>query len=75
MCCRHFAGYPAFDAHFVGDEHVDPATVTRKDGKPKFSIRKSPYGLTWRIAFYGKRSAFSGDGDEEEYDDETSDAA
>ena len=75
VCCRHFAGYPAFDAHFVGGLHADPATVTREDGKPKFAFRKSPYGITWRIAFYGPRSAFSGDADEEDPNDDPADAA
>jgi hypothetical protein len=58
VCHHHFANYPAFDAHFDGDEHVDPATVLRLNGKPKLTYRTTVFGKTWRLAFYGKRPDF-----------------
>lgn len=35
-------------------EHLDPATATRRDGKPTFVARVRPGGTTWAVAHYGK---------------------
>lgn len=56
-CCAHFASPRVFDAHLTTDGCVDPAAATRRDGKPRFTTRPSPYGVTWRLAFYGDRPA------------------
>lgn len=53
-CCRHFANHKAADAHHRADHCLDPATVTRRDGQPRFTTRETRYGLTWRLAFYGQ---------------------
>lgn len=53
-CHAHFSTPRAFDAHFARDgSHLDPATVRRRDGRPRFVARERPLGVTWAPAFYG----------------------
>lgn len=51
-CCRHFASNAAFDAHRYGDACVDPATLSRQDGRPRFSARATRLGTTWSLVHY-----------------------
>jgi hypothetical protein len=64
-CHVHFAGYPDFDAHLGPDDEVEgihhykPSEVIREDGRPRFTSRGTPFGTTYRIAFYGKMPDFA----------------
>lgn len=54
-CHQHFANPRACDTHIGHDGvHLDPATATRRDGRPRFVARNRPFGLTWSLAFYGE---------------------
>lgn len=67
QCCRHFAKYAAFDAHLDEDAHcIDPETITRADGRPRFAKKVSAWGTTWKIAFYGQRPDFGSDDEDED---------
>lgn len=51
-CCRHFASNAAFDAHRIGDTCNDPATLTRQDGRGRFTLRTVRLGQTWSLVNY-----------------------
>lgn len=51
-CCRHFASNAAFDAHRIGDTCNDPETLTRQDGRIRFSARDGRLGRTWCLVNY-----------------------
>ena len=71
VCHRHFSKYAAADAHVIDDQHVDPATVMRRDGRRRFTHRTTRFGVTWRLAFYGELPDF--DDDDDDRDDDTGD--
>jgi len=59
ICCAHFANVKAFDAHLLeAGGCTDPASITRKDGRPRLTTRETPYGVTYRLAFYGVKPDF-----------------
>jgi len=70
ICCAHFANVKAFDAHLTEEGCRPPASVIRRDGRPRLTTRETPYGTTWRIAFYGERPDFNASDDEADVEDE-----
>lgn len=53
MCCRHFANEKSFEAHLLEETGcVDPATLVRKDGRPRMILRERPFGGVWCVADY-----------------------
>jgi len=58
-CCRHFASNAAFDAHRIGDACHDPATLTRQDGRHRFTRRDGRLGTTWVLVNYRRLPDFS----------------
>ena len=73
MCCEHFANVKAFDAHLLEEGCRPPAEVIRKDGRPRLTQRKGPFGITWRLAFYGTRPDFDAAGADAEDADSADD--
>jgi hypothetical protein len=63
-CHRHFSSPSVLDYHLRTVGCVDPATVTRRDGRPRFVVRQRPHGETWYLAYYGERPAHWGKGEE-----------
>jgi hypothetical protein len=53
MCCGHFANEKSFDAHLLEESGcVDPGTLLRRDGRPRFILRERPFGKVWSVADY-----------------------
>jgi hypothetical protein len=52
-CGRAFIGMTAFDAHWTGtgDDRrcVDPASLTREDGRPVMDSQEVDGGVAWRM--------------------------
>ncbi len=53
-CCQHFTSDRSFDTHLAAaksdDDCYDPATITRKDGRPMFETVMRASGVMWGIA-------------------------
>ena len=72
-CCAHFANVKSFDAHMTDDGCRPPESVIRRDGRPRLIVRQSPYGVTWRLAFYGQRPNFDSQDGEADLDEGSED--
>ena len=52
-CCEHFANEKSFDAHLLEESGcVAPATLVRRDGRPRLVLRERPFGGVWCTADY-----------------------
>lgn len=59
QCCQHFTNTAAFDAHIDNDSCLDPATVTRMDGRPRLVCRESAFGPIWALVNYRPKPDFA----------------
>ncbi len=52
-CCAHFTSDDAFDAHLThpgsDEDYYDPATLTRRDGSPRFKLVARKHGSAWML--------------------------
>lgn len=58
VCCRHFINSNAADAHRVEDGCRNPSSLTRRDGKPKFTTVDRGKGVVYKLVNYRERPDF-----------------